>query len=181
MSLQRVSELSAPPEIGRRYLVPVVEGRVLKRKGWWPVVGPRHEDAELINFDAQHYHLDPRFLAPGEWNCVSAPVGAWGVVGCYRHPLIFGPSGRVPKSSPEWRPRLCRRALPAYPRDLAPWLPVLEVAYADCRLTPGLVCPHRGAPLAGLPVEDGLVTCPLHGLRWNVATGELAPTVEPAK
>ncbi len=36
------------------------------------------------------------------------------------------------------------------------------------------VCPHRGFPLASLSVDaDGCVTCPGHGLRWSLRSGEL--------
>jgi 3-phenylpropionate/trans-cinnamate dioxygenase ferredoxin subunit len=32
-------------------------------------------------------------------------------------------------------------------------------------------CPHAGASLAGGAVEDGVVRCPAHGLRFDLATG----------
>ena len=35
----------------------------------------------------------------------------------------------------------------------------------------GWVCPHRKVPLAGQPVENGVITCPLHLLQIDVATG----------
>lgn len=33
-------------------------------------------------------------------------------------------------------------------------------------------CPHRGGPLSGGIVHGGLVTCPLHGFKIDLATGE---------
>ena len=33
------------------------------------------------------------------------------------------------------------------------------------------VCPHRGGPLGEGAVADGVVTCPWHGWRFEVATG----------
>lgn len=33
-------------------------------------------------------------------------------------------------------------------------------------------CPHRGGPLSEGIVHGGLVTCPLHGFKVNLATGE---------
>ncbi len=33
-------------------------------------------------------------------------------------------------------------------------------------------CPHRGGPLSEGIVHGGLVTCPLHGFKINLATGE---------
>lgn len=45
------------------------------------------------------------------------------------------------------------------------------------RLGGGLVavedrCPHAGSTLSGGPLEDGVVTCPAHGSRFDAATGE---------
>jgi nitrite reductase/ring-hydroxylating ferredoxin subunit len=34
-------------------------------------------------------------------------------------------------------------------------------------------CPHAGGPLAEGEVEDGVVTCPWHGSRFNIKTGTL--------
>ncbi|WP_369073969.1 Rieske (2Fe-2S) protein [Hymenobacter sediminis] len=38
-----------------------------------------------------------------------------------------------------------------------------------------MVCPHKGARLSSCKVENGCVTCPLHGLRWDTTTGSLSP------
>lgn len=35
-----------------------------------------------------------------------------------------------------------------------------------------LVCPHRGAILDGIKSQNGVITCPLHGLQWCEETGE---------
>jgi nitrite reductase (NADH) small subunit len=32
-------------------------------------------------------------------------------------------------------------------------------------------CPHRGGPLSQGQVEEGVVTCPLHGWAFDLATG----------
>lgn len=53
-----------------------------------------------------------------------------------------------------------------------PWLAALEGAYCDRTLVNGH-CPHRrGANVA--PSPDGTIICPLHGLRWDAATGRPA-------
>ena len=55
------------------------------------------------------------------------------------------------------------------------WLPILRKAFLQSRLLPGKVCPHRGADLSGIgPDEDGIITCPLHRLRWHADTGQSA-------
>ena len=33
-------------------------------------------------------------------------------------------------------------------------------------------CPHRGGPLGEGMLDDGIVTCPLHGWKFNVTTGK---------
>jgi len=33
------------------------------------------------------------------------------------------------------------------------------------------VCPHRGGPLDDAPVDDGCITCPWHGYRFDLRTG----------
>lgn len=44
-------------------------------------------------------------------------------------------------------------------------------------------CPHAGAPLCDGRVEDGAVTCPYHGSRFDLATGRLlaGPATRPAR
>jgi nitrite reductase/ring-hydroxylating ferredoxin subunit len=36
---------------------------------------------------------------------------------------------------------------------------------------PPTVCPHRGGPLADAVVEDGCITCPWHGYRYDLRSG----------
>lgn len=37
-------------------------------------------------------------------------------------------------------------------------------------------CPHRGGPLSEGPVDEDVVTCPWHGSRFNIKSGDvLAP------
>jgi nitrite reductase (NADH) small subunit/3-phenylpropionate/trans-cinnamate dioxygenase ferredoxin subunit len=40
-------------------------------------------------------------------------------------------------------------------------------------------CPHMGASLADGRIEDGIVTCPWHGWRYDVATGKGLPPARP--
>ena len=41
-------------------------------------------------------------------------------------------------------------------------------------------CPHRGGPLGEGMVENGVVTCPWHGWRFDIATG-VSPVMPSAK
>lgn len=183
--LANIADVEAP-EIGRMYLVPCVYGIWGTLRDWWPVLGPWHEDREIIGFPKPHYHLDPRFvreLTPHRTRTLtpimtvrefSMPMQEWEAT-THKGVPVIGTGQKL--GDPVLRRRRLRRHMPEYPRAVAPWLTRLECAYRNHRLKAGLVCPHRGAPLRGLPVDSsGCVTCPLHGLRWNVATGELAPT-----
>ncbi|MFY0539938.1 sigma factor-like helix-turn-helix DNA-binding protein [Nannocystis pusilla] len=69
-----VDTLEGPPELGRVYLVPCVYidpaahvGYAGLLKGWWPVIGPRHEDAEIVGFEPMHWHFDYRFLSDTQY------------------------------------------------------------------------------------------------------------------
>ena len=159
--------------IGRYYLVPVVRGNWLGREGDWPVLGPLHDDTEYIGFDIKHFHVDARFLSDKIWQATDDKIKF--IHSVFNRPLHAG-LGDGEDSTLEplgLRRLLCRRAWPRYPREKAKWLPALPAAYADHSIFPAMVCPHRGASLNGLRVSGGCVTCPLHGLRWNVETGKV--------
>ncbi|MBM4269305.1 MAG: Rieske (2Fe-2S) protein [Deltaproteobacteria bacterium] len=46
-----------------------------------------------------------------------------------------------------------------------------EVCVDGERLRHATVCPHLGGPLESAPVEEGCITCPWHGYRFDVRTG----------
>ena len=186
-------------KLGHCYDVPVVRGRWYgTAPADWPVLGPRHDDREIIGFDQQHYHLDGRFIAPRLWRtvvnkqkardrafpaklfCPTLPRG-WAAtlnIVLTVHPSPLPTREVVPLGTR--RLRLRRQPPPDLDTHYAAahglftkWYEPLQDAYQDARLR-GHVCPHRGADLTGLPLDDeGCVTCPLHGLRWHVESGRL--------
>ena len=192
-----------PFEVGRTYWRPVVRTTwgPLRKPQWVPVIGPQHTDHEIIGFDPQHFHVDYRFLPKRLRDEVSPYVGRdfssvfsipistvtpeWPLP--HTHYQLGNALDYLPELPPDvprtsWcrvKQMRCTTEYPAYPFWLAQrahnWLAQLYDAYADEQLRPGLVCPHRGAPLEGLtPDDQGCVTCPLHGLRWSLETGRLA-------
>lgn len=187
MTLPRIDELREPAVVGRYYLVPTVKYRwgVGHRLYPWPVIGPKHEDAEIIGFTPTHYHVDGRFLTPRQWVSLENYYLDGAPVYCARRPLAYFSGGyhanhiMDPHPPIVWRRKRCYRADAEYPIarvELAwLWLPKLRRHYegSTARTKDGrLVCPHRGAPLTSFtPDEQGNVTCPLHGLRWCAATG----------
>lgn len=168
-------------EVGKFYKVPCVRGMWHHLTRDWPVMGAFHSDAEIINFKEWHYHIDWRFVSKLPLLDVfgSALKGfADPPKRNYITPLVttprMNPNG-LPK--PVMRRRKCQRPH-SLPWEIKKkfWLQDLEKAYAGCKLAAGHVCPHRGYDLSHEPVDaSGIVTCPLHGLRWNINSGEAAP------
>jgi hypothetical protein len=178
-------------EIGKRYSVPCVKTVKnhkwdrLWRGEWIPVIGPEHQDAEIIGFPWKHWHVDWRFASEGVFKrTVRQKFGFQdsGIVFNYvlqRFPVQQENDGTKYETDEAFhlgevavRRVTCKRAMPAYPYKLATWLPKLATACAGMRMK-NMVCPHRGMPLKGCPLNGDVVTCPGHGLRWNVKTGEL--------
>jgi hypothetical protein len=160
------------PIVGKFYHVACVRSKASNRP-WLPILGPLHEDAQYTGFKPLHYHYDFRFIADYIFAgmCWPTPSRVFGVVAT---------SANVDITKIEVRRRKCHRQMPEYPHEHAVWLPQLEAAYADKKLK-CMTCPHRGLPLDGLPVKDGVVTCPGHGLRWHVETGCLVPAIKLAE
>jgi hypothetical protein len=182
MALPIVTDLKEPPEPGRHYLVPAVfyvYGRISRRPGWYPVIGPKHDDAEHLNFKWPHYHLDRRFMsnrqmkrAAGDWRSGSDVVA----IGPIMEPISgLNDWGSMP--TPTLRQMKCHRSeigFPATPRGHGVFSRFHETFLGKkCpRDAEGhLICPHKGARLSSLvPNEHGVITCPLHGLLIDLAT-----------
>jgi nitrite reductase/ring-hydroxylating ferredoxin subunit len=178
--VQRIDEITETPIIGRFYLVPCVEVTAEHVKqgcsgmltGWWPVYGPEHEDTKFFDFPHRHWHYDARFLSDRQLSNRGQHSTRRGTEVVLALPLTNHGELRPPAL----RRKQCRRPVPEWQQTL-PGLPKLErVIKAEGRTLRGncKVCPHRGFPLASLPVmPDGSVTCPGHGLRWHAETGAL--------
>lgn len=207
----RPADADGPLTTGRIYRVTEVRTRMTHAGNhveWVPVLGPFHDDAEIIGFESRHWHVDYRFvsgrLAQGmehrrqltqarhslhpAFNLVITRVCPAGLKAPSLDGLRVdgddkltnedtGETLKAPRAT--WlreANRRCKRAYPAYAHRDVPWLEELRRTYRDRRLLPGRVCPHRGAPLAGLePDGQSNVVCPLHGLAWNLRTGRMAP------
>lgn len=173
MSLQSNARMADSMTVGKFYTVPAVRVRTWHGfSGWLPVIGPKHEDAEFINFPWQHYHLDWRFAPDSVFKKLSYWRGPTFVYGAaIQCPDTRGT--RVIDEGPVQKRMKCKREPPAYPFDSAPWVKALAAKYACAKLTKGL-CPHRGIPVTAMIRDGDILTCPGHGLRWNALTGEQA-------
>jgi hypothetical protein len=157
--------------IGRYYNLPCINlGSKASHHSFWgewvPLIGPPHQDKEIVNFPYWHIHTDTRFLTLDDSYRSSYASGA---------PVCFGgPSPYLDKvyedlinnSTLQVKRLQCRRAKPlAFP--FAPWRKELQNAYADSHAVDG-ICPHRGIAIAcGHRLAPGLRQCPGHGLVWS--------------
>lgn len=180
MALPIVTDLTAPPIVGHFYLVPCIHYWWHGQFRWWPVIGPKHEDAEHLNFEATHYHLDRRFLPArcfsrdqspvdrasvrlgkrmwrsADTDLAAAPLSEFGH-GAARNPNNSGPEDPGgPLPLPVLRKRRCIVADVGFPdaRPVNPAWRVFHAAYLGrkCRRDGEghLICPHKGARLGSL-------------------------------
>jgi hypothetical protein len=162
-----LADLTAPPVVGFWYRVPTAKVRPHGSQTWhaFPVLGPKHEDAVDFNFPYQHYHADARFLTRRLLRVQGSLASVF-----YR-PLSdatyeLGPVGL--------RVMLCQRR-ETNMRDLNDRLAGRQAK----RGKGGWICPHRAVALGSQPVIDGIVTCPLHGLRLDAASGRCVGPAPP--
>jgi hypothetical protein len=166
------------PEVGKLYLVPCVYSSWKKGARWWPVIGPWHQDKE-IQFDAFHFHYDFRFFP--QRNMMDRSGLGYDLTRVHFIPQSWdGKKDTTTQPEIVWRRRKMQREMPDFPLrlrsgELSNVCKTLEPIYKDAKLK-CMTCPHRGMSLKGLPVKDGVVVCNGHGLRWNVATGEMVET-----
>lgn len=165
--LLRADRLKEPPIIGQAYLVPTVFGQWHHLLRDWPVIGLKHDDIEHLNFEHVHYHLDTRFLRVSKdllRNAQYQPL----------HKLNSVPLGPV---------KLARRTCLREPQPFhgpAVFTGPFQGAFAGRQCGKGKrgwVCPHKHFPLGSIKAIDGVLKCPLHGLRIDAHTGKC---LEPA-
>jgi hypothetical protein len=198
MSAPLLSALREPPIVGRYYMVPVVRHWFSERLLDWPVLGCLHHDREHIGFQPLHYHFDGRFLSYRQYEIVCE--GSWhlpplaglnaSVLHEANNPYWLGRFRPLPRR-PELRRRRCNRAIQEWvvAEQAVKWglaeaygLPAEPIRRPDGRL----LCPHRKADLSQFPPDaDGIVTCPLHGLRVRCTrdtdrSGEAGQTAQQA-
>lgn len=176
--MERVDQLTEAPVVGRYYMVPCVRFADPRFPGWWPVIGPPHEDPDL-GAPVEHYHHDVRFLAVSQLERIYRDMKPrfwerqWRAAKTERRMVKLAmeavPYVEQAVEAPTLRRRLCRRKMPAQALSVARRI---QDAYADKTAKCG-TCPHRGFPLAGAPVVKGARVCPGHGLAWDVETGRL--------
>ncbi len=180
----KVTNLRSPPVVGQTYAVPCyrqeahVVGQAIQGATYLPVYLPAHEDGELLSFPVWHYHVDHRFMSDGEVESRYRQRVQLRGDEKPRSPdlrrsladsldLVHTNDGTPDYASVWWKPMVCY----ASEQRTTASLPALVTHFRDKPLS-CLRCPHKGVNLADIaPDRWGHVTCPAHGLRWNVRTG----------
>ena len=178
MAVPLLSELREPPVVGRFYMVPAVPFIWCGIDAVWPVLGPLHTDKDFFNFDRAHYHVDARFVS--KRIASRASIHGTGIFAQAQRSPLARRNVDNPVEVPTGRPRLhkfkCQSSSFPYHFHHQPTVSDLRLAYGDrsptqrakpIRKADGrLLCPHRKVDLSQFePDADGVVTCPLHGLR----------------
>jgi hypothetical protein len=171
VSVPFLADLREPPIPGRYYMVPVIDFTYCGKKGQWPTLGPLHHDKGDVGFEPLHFHVDFRFLTARQVNQIDGYY--WGrpaeqtvaVVPLNQRWIDIRRKAYLAK-------RKCRVAGWKYTLPVrAPWMDKFDARYGavaePIRIKGGrLLCPHRKVDLSSFePDADGIVTCPLHGLR----------------
>lgn len=177
MTTTLLADLREPPVVGRFYMVPCITYPYHERVDVWPTLGPLHHDRGEVNFPYLHYHIDPRFLTADQArHCARKSAFYGGTVEACAAAYPLSHHGSPLPARPHLVRRKCRASSWQYsPPSAVPWLDALEARYgapADpIRVKRDrLLCPHRKVDLSSLqPDADGIVTCPLHGLRVRCA------------
>lgn len=145
--MEKVSEMTSEPIIGKFYLVECVEYIFPSGyREWCPVVGKPHEDTDL-GISAVHYHIDSRFK-----------IG--------RPKLDYSLGAVLPVEhvlNHELKKLKCKAPFGYYYFNHR-WCKPFEEKYAGRKAICGK-CPHKGFPIESLPKdESGLIICNGHGL-----------------
>lgn len=192
--------LTEQPVIGQNYELPCVFGkpgffsgvRSSLSEDWYPVFTPAHQDSAFmpsihcrnkkygrsfnketqkweLRYDPEmekHFHIDPRFVHNLEL-LVQLPHPPRNI--SYQA-VIFSQKG----TSIETRTFTCERLIDfscsVQFKQASMFGQIFEDTYKDRKLK-CLKCPHKGTDLRSIPPdENGIITCPNHGLRIELKT-----------
>jgi hypothetical protein len=154
----RIDQHPRPVKLGEMYHVPCVVKRIGRMVFITPVINHPHSDRENGQTET-HYHADFRFIR----HKALKPLRTHS-----RH--VFGHELRpsVPEHGTiEWH-----------------FLPVVNEDQSEGATNPAFIkhsklkhkcihngkCPHRGYDLSQTEAVEGVITCPMHGLRFDANT-----------
>lgn len=151
----------------------------------WPVVGPMHDDEQFFNFFWKHYHVDARFLTRMQQRALGgspeSPKFHERITrACMGSPLQSNHATNSDGLSKTFLiKKKCTLSAPAPPDSritaTREWQAMAShfAGYTCKHGKHGFICPHQHVALGAVAVIDGVITCPLHGLRIDAASGRV--------
>lgn len=171
MTIPLLADLREPPVAGRYYMVPVIDYVYCGHEGQWPTLGPLHHDRGDVGFDHLHFHVDFRFLTKRQIDQIEGWRFGYGPETTVADAPLCRTDIKIPRRAYLVK-RRCRVSGWSYSLPRRPhWMDKFNQRYGEIaeprRLNDGqLLCPHRKVDLSSFePDAEGIVTCPLHGLR----------------
>lgn len=180
--MKKVEDVKRPLKKGEIYLVPCLvkrETKNLPEEDLWldvgngqfkktmfyvlPIINHPHNDAENGQFET-HYHIDYRFIK--HYNDANFPT-----IKNSHSTHVFGSKIRPTPSFG----KLTYYPLPVINEDFKG---ITEVSLIkNSKLKHRCIhkgkCPHRGYDLSQVPVVNGIIKCPLHGLKFSSKTKQI--------
>jgi len=161
------------PILRRTYLVPCILKKTHSVYRWrfvndiTPILLPAHEDAKYLDVASVHYHYDFRFFSVDDYKEAKS----------YYPNLKNGHHGMVAHAKDFYKNIIYKelaykRPMTEFP-NLERFTKALEPAFKNKCLIDGHICPHKGIDLRGMPIVDGKVICPGHGLQFDTETGQM--------
>lgn len=163
--MEKITELTEPAISNKLYLVPCIligdrKFQGFKKGEYCPVLLPWHNDTD-IGLEEGHYHYDFRFINPNIEIRNTAVLNE----------ILRGWFSEIPfDTTIHWKKKKCFDPHAGYSRTQK----LLDLDSTKTLKMRDNICPHRGTLLSSIPIHDGCVTCPTHGLTWNCATGAIA-------
>jgi hypothetical protein len=160
------------PQIGDFFMVKTVKFKRNNVIFEWPVFADSHTD-EGVGQEKEHYHVDWRFMdnkyiLEQRMTFRRHYPGGWGFATETENYAPILKEDMIEESIKSWQ----------YKRDFKlpnkyEFIEVTKEMLACGAKMKKMRCPHHGTNLTSCKPVDGVVTCPQHGLKWNVNTGEL--------
>ena len=164
MTIQNIEDVRNPVKVGEQYLVPCIVKRLDELMYITPVINHPHTDRENGQ-NYIHYHADYRFVKhnkagnlPHIQNTHSKHIYV------NNNRPVLGIDGQL-----EYY------ILPVINEEFAAITPITFIQ--NSKLKHNCIykgkCPHRGFDLSQVPSKNGIITCPLHGLKFDEKTKNL--------
>lgn len=176
--MKNIEELNNPPIIGMYYLVPCIIYDTISDEGKkhlyvYPIINNLHSDVDSGQ-EHEHYHLDYRFIEMQGMDDISVKQKHSQHTFAYnsRYDLLYHNPHYKENYKVEYISLMCQRVnnLRITPTEL------IEIEKLKNKCIYKNKCPHKGMDLSQVIPKDGIIQCPLHGLKFNAITKELIQT-----